>query len=290
MEASLNQRQQRVTNGINFLNKQAPLIQNRLDAVQTELAEFRRRHSLLEPSAEGTALKLREATLVNQILSLESERSRLQRVRLEIANGSLSARGFQEAISTGGPLGGGQGLAVSDADQSLLQQLLQVETELAQARSKYRPTSSMVQSLQARLAQLQPLLRSHQLDAVDAALSLNAGRLSTARDQEAALNEEFLQQPALIKEFEVLQSRLTVAKENLAGLVRAREIFQLQSAQQSVPWQVIDPPEINLNPIKPSGPRYLAFGILTGVVAGAGVGFVTNWIMSSTTLMKSKNF
>ena len=275
LEASLKQRQQRVTDGITFLNKQAPSLQDRVDAIQSELAEFRRRHSLLEPIAEGASLKQREAELSGQILSLEAERSRLKRVRLEIAGGSLSARGFQEAISTGGAFGGrGQGLAVSDADQSLLQQLIQVETELAEARSTYQPTSSMVQSLQARLDQLQPLLRSHQLEAVDAALSLNAGRLTTAREQETALNQEFLEKPELIKQYEALQSRLTLAQENLAGLVRARETFQLESAQQSVPWQVIDPPEINLNPIKPSVPRYLAFGMMFGVVAGASAGLL----------------
>ena len=271
LEASLKQRQQRVTDGISFLNKQAPSLQERVDAIQSELAEFRRRHSLLEPSEEGASLKRREAELAGQILSLEVERGRLQRVRLEIANGSLSARGFQDSITTNSfSEGRGQGLAVSDADQHLLQQLIQVETELAEARSKYTPSSSMVQSLQARLDQLQPLLRSEQLEAVDAALNLNAGRLATAREQRTSLNQEFLKKPELIKQYDALKSRLSLAQENLAGLVRARETFQLENAQQTVPWQVIDPPKINLNPIKPSVSRYLTLGMMFGVVIGAG--------------------
>ena len=275
LEASLKQRQQRVTDGIGFLNKQAPSLQAKVDAIQSELAEFRREYSLLEPSTEGAVLKQRQAELSEQILSLEAERSRLVRVRKEIANGNLSARGFQEAIGTGDAFGSrGQGLAVSDADQSLLQQLIQVETELAEARSTYQPTSSTVLSLQARLNTLQPLLRSHQLEAVDAALNLNFGRLVTARDQEAALNQEFLQKPALIKQYESLQSQLTLAQDNLAGLVSARETFQLESAQQSVPWRIISPPEINLNPIKPSVPRYLAFGTLLGIGIGTGAGLL----------------
>ena len=275
LEASLKQRQQRVTDGIGFLNKQAPSLQAKVDAIQSELAEFRREYSLLEPSTEGAVLKQRQAELSEQILSLEAERSRLVRVRKEIANGNLSARGFQEAIGTGDAFGSrGQGLAVSDADQSLLQQLIQVETELAEARSTYQPTSSTVLSLQARLNTLQPLLRSHQLEAVDAALNLNFGRLVTARDQEAALNQEFLQKPELIKQYESLQSQLTLAQDNLAGLVSARETFQLESAQQSVPWRIISPPEINLNPIKPSVPRYLAFGTLLGIGIGTGAGLL----------------
>ena len=97
----------------------------------------------------------------------------------------------------------------------------------------------MVQGLEERLNQLRPLLRQNQLEAVDAALSLNAGRLATARTQQATLNRQFLQQPGLIKQYEALQQRLEIAKQNLAGLVTAREKFQLEIAQRTVPWRVI---------------------------------------------------
>ena len=190
-----------------------------------------------------------------QVLGLEAERNRLIKVRAEIAGGTLTARGFQEAI---GNSGGGQtnaGLTVSDVDQSLLQQLLKVETELAEARSRYNPQSSMVKGLEERLNQLRPLLRQNQLEAVDAALSLNAGRLATARTQQATLNRQFLQQPGLIKQYEALQQRLEIAKQNLAGLVSAREKFQLEIAQRTVPWRVIAEPTINPDPIKPSVPQ-----------------------------------
>jgi len=277
LQAALQQRQQRLADGIAFLNKQAPALQQKTDRIQSELAAFRRQHSLLEPTVEGGALKERETAVAGQILGLEAERSRLQRVRREIAAGSLSARGFQEAISTGsGATGGGQaqGLSVSDADQSLLQQLLKVETELAEARSKYNANSSMVRSLEARLNQLSPLLRQNQLEAVDAALSLNAGRLTTAQAQERQLNQQFLRQPALIKQYEGLQTRLKIAQDNLAGLVSARENFQLEIAQRSVPWRVIAPPAINPTPIKPSVPRNLALGAVLGMVAGAAAGLL----------------
>ena len=139
---------------------------------------------------------------------------------------------------------------------------MQVETQLADARSRYRADSSMVRGLEARLNQLQPLLQANQLEAVDAALSLNAGRIATAREQEQELNSQFLRQPALIKQFDAIQTRLKVAQDNLSGLVRASETFQLEIAQQSVPWRVIAPPTINPNPIKPSVSRNLALGAL----------------------------
>ena len=278
LQAALQQRQQRLSDGLNFLNKQAPALEAKTEEIQSEVSDFRQRHSLLEPTTEGGALKQREAAIAAQVLDLEAGRNRLLRVRQEIVNGTLTARGFQEAI---GGLGNGttaggnvQGLTISDVDQSLLQQLLKVETELAEARAKYNPDSSMVRGLEARLNQLQPLLRKNQLEAVDAALNLNAGRLETAKAQETSLNNQFLKQPALIKQYEALQTRLKIAQENLTGLVTARENFQLEIAQRSVPWRVIDPPEINPNPIKPSIPRNLALGAVLGLVAGAAAGLL----------------
>lgn len=278
LQAALQQRQQRLSDGLSFLNKQAPALEAKTEEIQSEVSAFRRRYSLLEPTTEGGALKQREAQMAAQVLDLEAGRNRLVRVRQEIANGTLTARGFQEAIGgigNGTTAGGGvQGLTISDVDQSLLQQLLKVETELAEARSKYNPNSSMVKGLEARLNQLQPLLRKNQLEAVDAALNLNAGRLETARAQETELNRQFLKQPALIKQYEALQTRLKIAQENLTGLVTARENFQLEIAQRSVPWRVIDPPEIDPDPIKPSVPRNLALGAVLGLVAGAAAGLL----------------
>ena len=278
LQAALQQRQRRLSDGLDFLNKQEPTLQTNLDQLQVELANFRTRYSLLEPTAEGGALKERETTMAVQVLELEAERNRLIKVRSEIAGGTLTARGFQEAIGNSAGAGaGGQlnaGLTVSDVDQSLLQQLLKVETELAEARSRYTPQSSMVQGLEERLNQLRPLLRQNQLEAVDAALSLNAGRLATARTQQATLNRQFLQQPVLIKQYEALQQRLEIAKQNLAGLVSAREKFQLEIAQRTVPWRVIAEPTIDPDPIKPSVPRNLALGTVLGLVAGAAAGLL----------------
>jgi hypothetical protein len=125
LQAALQQRQQRLADGLAFLNKQGPLLEARTATVQGELAAFRERHNLLEPTEEGIALKQRVAELDTQVMGLEAERARLVKVRREIASGTLSARGFQEAISTGsgGTIGSGaeSGLSVSDADQSLLQ-------------------------------------------------------------------------------------------------------------------------------------------------------------------------
>ena len=118
---------------------------------------------------------------------------------------------------------------------------------------------------------------------------MNDGRLATACTQQANLNRQFLQQPGLIKKYEALQQRLEIAKQNLAGLVSAREKFQLEIAQRTVPWRVIAEPTINTNPIKPSVPCNLALGTVLGLVAGAAAGLLRDrWTMCSITRAKSR--
>ena len=276
LQSALNQRQQRLADGIRFLNQQAPALEARTAELQAELASFRQRYSLLEPTAEGGALKIQINTVEEQVASLQAERGRLQNVRQGIRAGSLTARSFEEAIGTGPSSAGSvnQGLSVTGTNQILLQELTKVEQQLAETRSRFSPSSAMVRGLTARRNALLPLLRSNQLEAVDAALSLNANRLATAQRQLAQLGGRFQQQPALIKQYEALQQKLQIAQENLAGFIKTRENFQLEIAQRTVPWKVIAPPEINPKPVKPSVPRNLALGVVLGLVAGAGAGLL----------------
>ena len=279
LQAALNQRQQRLADGIRFLNQQAPALETKTAELQAELAAFRQRHNLLEPLTEGGALKEQITTLEQQVASLQAERARLSNVRRGIVAGTLTARSFEEAIGTGPMSGGGgsgsnQGLSVTGTNQILLEQLTKVEQQLAEARSKFSSSSSMVRGLTARRNELLPLLRRNQIEAVDAALGLNANRLATAQGQLGQMAGRFQKQPGLIRQYEALQQKLQIAQDNLSGFIKTRENFQLEIAQRTVPWKVIAPPEINPNPVKPSVPRNLALGVVLGLVAGAGAGLL----------------
>ena len=285
LQAALQQRQQRLSDGLNFLYQQEPELEAKREKIQSKLAEYRRKHSLLEPISEVNAIKIREANIASQILEFEASRNRLLKILQEIENGRLTVRGFQEAISifNNGTNSGFnyQGLKISDVDQSLLDQLLSVETELAKARSKYKSDSSMVTSLEERLNQFRPLLRKNQIEAVKSAINLNDDRLNTAIKQQTYLKKKFQEQSGLIKEYENLMSRLDIAQEKLTGLVTARENFQLEMAQRSVPWRVIDPPVVDPSPVKPSIQRNLALGSILGLIVGIITALVRDRIDNS---------
>jgi capsular exopolysaccharide synthesis family protein len=272
---SLSQRQQRLAEGLRFLDRQSPALQAKTDKIQSELATFRRRHNLLEPKEEGLALKTQIATLEADRRSLEADRSRLQTAREGILSGQLSARGFQEAIGSGGSSGGtGGGMEIAGRGQGQLEELTKLDQQIADARSRYASNSPMLLGLEARRQALLPLLRRDQLNAVDAALNLHAARIRNARNQQSLLDAQFLRQPELIKEYDGLQQRLLIAQNNLTGLTQARENFQLEIAQRTEPWSVMADPRVNPTPVLPSLPRNLSLGLLLGLAAGAGAGLL----------------
>ena len=109
----------------------------------------------------------------------------------------------------------------------------------------------MVRGLSKRLENLRPLLISNQLDAVDAALALNKGRLINARKRAEDVEEKFLSTQNIIREYEGLQERLAQARSSLNGLTSAREAFQFDNAQNDVPWRIISPPGMSSIPFSP---------------------------------------
>ena len=276
---SLSQRQQRLAEGLRFLDRQSPTLERKTAEIQAQLAQFRRRHNLLEPKEEGLALKQQITAMDLERRGLEAERSRLLAARRSMLGGTISARGFQEAIGSGsGAAGGGgsgqNGFSFAGTGQGQLEELARLDQQIAETRSRYAPDAPMLRGLEARRRALLPLLQRDQLQAVDTALSLNASRITTANAQQARLDAQFLRQPALIKVYEGLQQKLQIAQDNLAGLIKARENFQLEIAQRTEPWTVISEPSIDPTPIKPSVPRNLALGVLLGLVAGAGAGLL----------------
>lgn len=273
---ALSQRRERLAEGLRFLSQQEPVLTERVNALQASLAEFRRANNLLAPETEAAALKQDGSGLEQQQRGLEAERDRLLRLRQGVARGQLIAGGFStgggsgSADSSAGGVGGGDGVAVSQADSDKLQQLQQLDSDLAKARSVYRDDAPRLRSLVAQRAQLMAELRANQLEALDTALSLNATRVRTLQQQSRSVDRQFLRQPALIQSYEELQQQLKVAQDNLANFLSTRSTFQLEQAQNTVPWKVIAPPSVLGWPVEPDLGRSLLQALVLGAAAGVG--------------------
>ena len=151
------------------------------DELQTKLVTFREKYKLIKPTEEGFTIKDQQNQIENQLIALYAERNRLEDVKDEIERGSLTARGFKKEMN--------DGLSISDFDQGLLQQLINVENELASARSKYTDNSSIIRGLNLRLKQIQPVLLKNQLEAVDTSLKLNQGSINSTKNLQKELEK-----------------------------------------------------------------------------------------------------
>ncbi len=266
LQASLEQKQKRLNDGLKFLNAQAPEIQKKKDELQFKIVEFREKNKMILPTNEGGSLKEQQNDYQEQIRVLNTEIKKLKDVRNEIEKGTLTARGLSQEL--------GNGLSISDFDQGLLQELINVENELAKAKSKYTSKSSIVEGLNQRLEKIQPLLLKNQLEAVDTALKLNMGNLETIKRIKKDIENQFLEQPFLIKQFQNLDQELQIANENLISLISARESFQLEMAQNNIPWKLISAPSMGSTAVKPNIKLNLILGLLGGIGIGGIVAII----------------
>ena len=267
LQFALSQRRERLTQGLLFLDQQEPLLVKKLDEQQAKLAEFRIKNNLLSPEEEAGTLVSNSRTITDQLREVQSERTRLLKLRQDISAGRLSVANFTSA-------GGEDGVTVTQARSDLLDQLKTVEEELAEARSIYPSDSPGVQNLVGVRNRLSSQLRSQQLEAVDTSLDLNATRSSSLNDQLKKIDRKFIKQPTLIKVYEERMQRLEVAQANLSSLFTTRATFQLERAQNTLPWTLIAPPTVQDIPGEPNVRNGLLSGLLLGVVAGVGAGLL----------------
>lgn len=264
LKTSLKQRQKRLKDGLEFLDTQEPILQKKYNDLESKLVDFREKYSLIEPEKEGFSIKIQEKKLKDELSQLTSERNRLLSVKNEVINGTLSATGFEDEISSNNI----KGLKIRGYDQSLLKQIFSLENQISENRMIYKEQSSTITNLKNNLNELKPLLKKSQLKVIDTALRLNSAKILNAENKLEKLQKVFLKKPQLIKNYNSLQQKLDISKRNLIGLVSARENFQLQIAQSSVPWKIIEDPFIHKKPIKPSINNGFLFALLSGFFAG----------------------
>ena len=85
-------------------------------------------------------------------------------------------------------------------------------------------------------------------------------------------------QPKLFKEYNSLQEKLNFAKDNINALVTTREKFQLEIAQNNVPWQIINSPKFARKPFSPNISQGLSFGAFVSIFLATFIGYVRDRI------------
>ncbi|MEO1145330.1 MAG: polysaccharide biosynthesis tyrosine autokinase [Cyanobacteria bacterium J06638_22] len=289
LDYSFEQRQVNLRQGISFVDEQLPELRERVDTLQSRLERFRQEYSLLDPETRGGELS-------GFISGVEQQRQETQTALVE-ARSLYTNLQSQLGLSDRDALLAST-LSESPRYQSLLNQLREVETEIATESARFQPDSPNVVVLQDRRNSLLPLLDAEaerlsqnvvggSASAANGNLTPTALELSReliqtanqvrqleARNQalagvEQRLKEEFAIVPALSRQYTELQRELSVATDSLNRFLATRETLQIEAAQNSIPWELIAAPNVSGSPISPNVPRNLMLGAIAGLVAGS---------------------
>ena len=285
---ALIQRQEKLGQGLEFLGQQAPALQKRVDTLQRTLKQFRESNNFLEPLAQGGSIIASRDSLLSQLRSLQVEQAELETQLASVRSGKLVTipggatsgnQGFSLGVATGG--GPQLGLATRPRTDSLAppantvttpqQQLAQLDQQIATARATFKPDSPQLQSLLAQRNRIKPLVQSQSIDQLSSQLFANQAQQNELNRQILLLNKNFQQSPEEIRKYNELQQKIDVAQANYLSYIQARENFRLEVAKQTVPWQVISPPQFGDVPIEPSLPREFLRALLTGLAVAIGV-------------------
>ncbi len=286
---NLQQQQQRLTEGLRFINKQAPLALQDLLVAEANLKNFRMNNELILPEAESS-------TLVEQLRDIEKERETLKaeyqetETRLQLLKTSL-ARPPQENLLDASRL------SQSTRYQNLLANIQQVEILLAEKQTIYQDSYPQIQDLLEKKQQLRQLLKQEQdrilgkhlplsydgtlagqltpLD-LDMASAFNTARLQLqtlkARDQSLAQSAKILQAkfkrfPGLIAQYNQLSLQVDIKRSTLQQLLQAQQNLGIELNRGGFNWQVVESPKLG-NKISPDTQKDILLGVVVALFLG----------------------
>ncbi len=273
LDVARSQRQQKLSSGIEFLEKQEPSLSSRTIKLQEALEEFRIKNNLIEPNREGVLIKGSLIQIENSIKDLNSRKNRLIKAREEIKEGLINTYGFEEIIilnSTSGE----KFLAVNNPSKEIMVEFKELENEIAIAKLKFKPNSRILKSLESKKKAIIPLLKESQLEAADLAINITDEAIKDAEEQKEKVNKKYKVNPTLIKEYNRLIAKLEIAQKNLISLVVTKENFQLQMAQGNIPWRMLTPVSVSNKPISPNLPLNITYGAFLGLFVGTGIALI----------------
>ena len=298
---SLEQQQTNLRQGIKFVDRQIPTIQNRVNNLELQLQKFQQRHKILDPKLQSEqllttadSLKTTRLTIEKNLAENKSLYTSLQQQlglqqRAAIASSALSeSPQYQQLLTSIRNIEAkiaAESVRLTESHPVLISlreerrqllPLLNKEAQLALGRNITNPTTSNSQvetfqnSVRRQLIQ-QMADTANQIQLLEASLQANI-----QATQE--LNLQIRQYPAIVTEYGKLQRELKIATDTLSQLLSKQEALRVDAAQQEIPWELIMSPMIPRDkkgefiPVSPRIPL-VAVSIIAGLLLGSLAAF-----------------
>ena len=270
---SLQQRQDRIKEGLEFLNSQNPGIKDRLVSIQEEIEELRTLSNSADPINQSKLLDESKINFENEKSFLNIQLKRLLKAKEDLNTGDLYATSYKDIIKTTEEKTASQnaGLSLDYLDQGSLVELEDLKKKLSNLKRIYTPEHELVKSIERKILKLEPKVRETQNSAIEAAISSTKLKLEELNERELLNSKKYSENSTLIRKFDVLKLELDLAKENYNAFNLTKEKFRLGIAQNNFPWQLITYPNVSKEPIKPNLQKRFFQNLLFTFLASTGI-------------------
>jgi succinoglycan biosynthesis transport protein ExoP len=263
LDYGLAARQRDLQQGLSFLDDKIPESRQRVDELQANLQTLRQGFSLITPEAEGGKLSNQIATFENQYRAVLVELEENITLSEELQR-QLTQRPQDASVSSV--------LSSNGRYQALVQQLLELDSQIAQVSTLFLDSSPEMQVLQEQRQNLLALMAREGANAqqelmgqIDVLASREAALSSTL----ASLNINVDQLADVTRQFTDLERELAIANNNLGQLLERRETLQIEAAQRELPWELITPATVATDVANLT--NNLVLGSLLGLLLGVGL-------------------
>ncbi|MBD2593997.1 polysaccharide biosynthesis tyrosine autokinase [Nostoc spongiaeforme FACHB-130] len=278
LEYSKEKRQTKLGQGLQFVETQLKISQNRVDQLQQQLQTLKQIYNLNDPETETKALDTETANLTEQ----------KQTINFQLAQARANLALLQQ------PDGAKAALNTAVLYQQLISQKNQIDTQVAADSTRFQPDNPTLQSLKEKRDSLLPLINQEAKRILDTkrAEILTGIRILEAHSLAIEKREQELQQkrkqlPILSRKYTDLQRKLQVAIDSLNRFLSTRESLQIQKSQTEFSWELVQ------SPVRPGFPatsssfkKNLLWGLVASLAIGVGVALLLEKLDSTYNSVK----
>ncbi|MEB3292026.1 MAG: polysaccharide biosynthesis tyrosine autokinase [Synechococcales bacterium] len=259
VQYALEERRSDAKKGIEFIDEQLPELRNKVQEQQLELERFRKQYNFFDPESQNRELAEQMTSFRRDRLANEVDLKRVQQQYQELQQSITKSP--QDRLAA-------LALKQSPTYQTLLNQFITIESQIAEQQAIFVPGSENLKILQDQRRKLLDLLEREaeraQAEVGSQVKDLTA-RQQALRQTEAGLNNRVQQLSVVARRYTDIQRELQIATENLNQFLAKRSTLDIDVGQKLPPWKVVTP---SGEPILTSVRNNFLLGSLLGVVGG----------------------
>lgn len=302
LEYSLNERQTSIKAGVQFIEEQIPDLQTRAHELQAKHQSLQQQYNFIEPSLKAEELLAQVNQLKQQEIQTQNQLDELKKLYSTLQQ-QLNLTPEQALVASS--------LSQDPNRAALIAQLQEIDSQIAFESSRFTTNSPRLQSLGEQREQIANLLNQK----TQSILSRNSSTLGSRADvfaftdtirlglmdqlistanqidsleiraQSLKANREPIEEqterfPEVLRQYNEISRQLALTNQIVDRLLNQRETLRVEGAQNSVPWELLSQPQINLdeegNPVgfPPDRTKKLAAGFMGGGLIAVGIIFL----------------